>query len=215
MDFFYEKKRFYITFVIFLIFLLLPNIFSILTLSYPIWLQFILSVIIMLLFLKMYLNDFKEGFADFKAHFIKYIGIVLLFVIIWFILNLACNYVISAGLNQQIPNNGLSEYLFTNHTFYFIILSFIISPIMESTFIPMSFHKIINSKYAYYAICSFAYGILYVIFSIKNPMQLLYIFSYSITGFLISYMYDKYKNIMLPILFKIMMAVVFLITFIP
>lgn len=207
------EKKFLLTICLFFINLLLPNIFSIFSLKLPISIQLFFSLIVLFLFLNIYKNDYKKSLQEFFNKPFKYIGIVFLSFIIYFVLNIIIDAAISYGLNISVPNNSSSDILYRLNPLYFIILTIFISPIIESTFIPLSFHKILSNKFFYYVICSFLYGMLYVVFSLKNPLQLFYILSYAILGFIISYLYNKYENIILPIMFKIISGVLFLLTY--
>lgn len=208
------EKKFFITICLFFFNLLLPNIFSLLSLQCPLIVQLLLSVTVMIIFIAIYKDDFRDSLKDFAKKPFKYIGIALLAFVIYFVSNILINSAISYGFNTSVPNNTSSDLLYKSNPIYFIFLTLCISPVIESSFIPMSFYKILKNKTFYYLICSILYGTLYVVFSLKTPLQLLYIISYAILGFIISYLYDRYKNILLPILIKIISGVLFLLTYI-
>ena len=78
---------------------------------------------------------------------------------------------------------------------YQIVLGVVLAPIVEEGLFRGLLKKIFKNKYAFLVISSVFFGAMHITFDIANPMELLYIFSYSISGLALAYNYEKTDNL--------------------
>ena len=109
--------------------------------------------------------------------------------------------------NIDIPNKTVLYQVQQQAPIYWILSVLFISPIMETLVIPVSFYELFsNKKTCYFLMSTLLYGLFYVMFSIKVPLQLFYVISYGIVGAGISLIYYKKNNIYLPLIIKFLYA---------
>lgn len=189
----YNRKISLITVLIFILSLTFPNILTLINIDISNNIIFIIQIIIYMIVIMINKDNIKNELnKEVKAiNLLKHSVISYLILIVSTTL---VNYFIVNSFNVNLETNLLfSEYL-KNYPITFIILLFL-SPLYEVLFMTISLKNIIKDEKIYLILSSIIYGIISVIFSIKVPLQSLFIISYSIFGFAISYLYLKTKNI--------------------
>ena len=83
---------------------------------------------------------------------------------------------------------------------YTIIVTTLIAPILEELVFRLSFRKIFkHTNILFIFFSGLLFGLMHVLGSLENLIDLLFIIPYSIPGFMFAYLYTKEKNIFLPI----------------
>lgn len=151
----------------------------------------IISVIILYCVLKETLKrDIKYYFKNFKQYF-KY-GICFLFVfeMIILIVTGCISLVVGNTSNNEIELDKLQDWSLR-------IQAIMLAPFIEECMFRGLIKKIIKNKYIFLIISSVFFGAMHVILvsTPTEPLQYLYIISYSISGFALAYNYEKTGNL--------------------
>ncbi len=154
--------------------------------------EFILLGIIMLIYRKDIVHDFKN-FK--KCHFGSYIRYWFIFLGLMLISSIMINMFthISTSSNQEIIEDTFSKApIFTT------ILTILCAPILEELVFRLSFRKMFKTDILFIIFSGLFFGFMHV--SEPNSfLELLYIIPYSIPGFIFAYTLKKSKNIFVPI----------------
>lgn len=209
------KKKAFLAIVVFLINFLLPNIFSMLGMSFPIFLQMFFNLLVTFLLIQIFLDELKFSVSDFKKNLKKYLLRILVCTIIAIIGNTLLNAMIGSIFNIELPNNQLLNGVFDVAPLYFLLSVIFISPLMETLIIPVAFYNIVGEKkWQYILASSLVLGLFYVLFSFKQPLQLLFFVSYMLYGCIFCWNYYKTKNIFIPLIIKALLAIVMSLSYI-
>lgn len=154
--------------------------------------ELILVFIIILIYRKKIINDFK----NFKnCHFINYIRYWLIAITLMLISNIIINMItgIDTSTNQEIIVNTLKK-----APIYTAVLTIIIAPILEELVFRLSFKKMFKTNIIFIITSGLFFGFMHVS-DPKSLIELIYIIPYSIPGFIFAYTLTKSNNIMVPI----------------
>lgn len=160
----------------------------------------IIFIIVVFLFRKTLINDFK----DFKTNFKSYIKIIIKYWLIgmgiMILTNFLINYVFFQGsmaLNEAANRESLIKY-----PIYSIITLVILGPISEELIFRANFKNSIKNEKLFLIITAFLFGGMHLLAyfdsmqSISSSWpQLLYLIPYTALGFVFGYVYLKTKNI--------------------
>lgn len=138
---------------------------------------------------KKYIKNFKNYFKNYFKYWGMAFGMMLLSNIL--IVTLFPN---STATNQEIVNAT-----FNQAPIYMIISAVIFAPILEELIFRFSIRKMFNSDKLFIIVSGLIFGSLHVIGSFETFQDLLYIIPYSIPGFVFAYTLVKSKNIFVPI----------------
>lgn len=159
--------------------------------------EIVLTLIIIYIYKKDFIPNFKDYIKNFKSYLSKYIKY-------WFIMSsfmILSNIVITMFTTTNISNNQQSIIdSLKQFPVYTIIATIIIAPILEELVFRLSFRKIFSHTNILFIIFSgLLFGSMHVLGSINKPIDLLFIIPYSIPGFIFAYTLKKSNNIFVPI----------------
>lgn len=149
----------------------------------------------------IYKNDMLDDWKDFKKNWKKYIDEYLKYWIILLILMFLSNTFIMIIQNlchhsKEIATNEKSvRSLISSFPIYMFISTVVLGPLEEEIVFRKTCKKMFTDRWVYLIFSALLFGLMHVVFSMKEPFDILYIISYSIPGFIFAYIYDKSKNI--------------------
>ena len=158
------------------------------------------STLVLIIFL-IYKHDMLKDWNDFKKNWKNYFEDYIKYWIILLILMYASNAVILliqklANHSQDIASNEEAVRKLINHyPIYMVISAILLGPLEEEIVFRKTFKKIFRNKWVFIILSGLFFGLMHVILTMKEPIDLLYIISYSIPGFIFAYVYDKSKNL--------------------
>lgn len=175
-----------------------PNNLSILFKSiYLLTYEISLTLIIVYIYRKDIIPNFKDFIKNNITYFKKYIKYWFLMLILMIVSNL----IVTLFTTSEIATNQKSiiETLKMAPIYTFIITVFV-APILEELIFRLSFRKIFyKSNILFIFFSGLIFGSMHVISTCENLIDLLFIIPYSIPGFIFAYVYTKCKNICVPI----------------
>ena len=154
-----------------------------------------------LIIIYIYRKDFIPNFKNFKQNFSKYLNKYFKYWFIMYFIMIISNLIITLFTTTDISKNQQSiiEAL-TEAPFYTIIITMIIAPIIEELVFRLSFKKMFaHTNFLFIFFSGIFFGMIHVISSLDNLVNLLFIIPYSIPGFMFAYLYTKSENIFVPI----------------
>ncbi len=164
---------------------------------YMILYQLILTLIIIYIYRKDFIPNFKDFVKNNIEYFKKYIKF-------WFIalgLIILSNYIITPFTTSNVSENQQAIVgLLNKIPIYTFIITVIIAPILEESVFRLSFRKIFaHNNVLFILISGLVFGSMHVLGSLSNTIDLLFIIPYSIPGMIFAYCYTKSNNIFIPI----------------
>lgn len=163
---------------------------------YLILYEVFLTLIIVYIYRKDFIPNFKDFIKNNITYFKKYIKY-------WFImlgLMVTSNLIITmftttmTSENQQAIVDTLGK-----APIYTFILTVFVAPILEELVFRLSFRKMFKHTNILFILFSgLFFGGMHVLGTLSNPIDLLFIIPYSIPGFIFAYIYSKSKNICIP-----------------
>lgn len=162
--------------------------------------EMIVFLIVVFLFRKTLITDFKDFKKNFKSYFKIIIKYWLIGMGIMILANFLINYVFFKGsipVNEQLNRDSLLKY-----PIYSIITLVILGPISEEIIFRANFRNSIKNDKLFIIITSLLFGAMHLLAyfdtlqSIASSwQQLLYLIPYTALGFVFAYVYIKTKNI--------------------
>ena len=153
-----------------------------------------------LIIVYIYKKDFIPNFKDFLKNNIKYFKKYIKYWFIMLGLMILSNLIITmftttiTSENQQALVDTLGK-----APIYTFIITVFIAPILEELVFRLSFKKIFKHTNILFIVFSgLFFGGMHVLGTLSNPIDLLFIIPYSIPGFIFAYIYSKSKNICIP-----------------
>lgn len=164
---------------------------------YIICYQSILTLIIIYIYRKNFIPDFKDFKKNFKTYIDKYIKYWFLMLGLMFLSNI----IITRFTTVEVAENQETIIELLNKLpIYTIITTVVIAPFLEELVFRLSFRKIFAKTNILFILFSgLVFGSMHVLGTCKNFIDLLFIIPYSIPGFIFAYIYSKSKNICIPI----------------
>lgn len=178
--------------IILLFFVIYEIIYSLLSLFLSSMIaEIITSLCILLIFAFIYRKNIINDFKNIKN--IKHIKKYILIFLIIYIINYLINYVIYkyigiTSMNEEIVRSNIKNY----HVIYLIQL-LILAPCYEELIFRLSFKDLTKNKYLYSIITGFIFALIHV--TSGGKLQYLYLITYSISGFMLGYVYKDSNNI--------------------
>lgn len=158
------------------------------------------EVILTLIIIYIYRKNFIPNFKDFIKNNIKYFKKYIKYWFLMLGLMIASNAIIimftttTTSNNQQIIIDTLAK-----APIYTFIVTVFIAPILEELVFRLSFRKIFaHTNFLFIFFSGLLFGSMHVIGTLENLVDLLFIIPYSIPGFIFAYIYTKSKNICVP-----------------
>ena len=163
---------------------------------YLILYEVILTLIIIYIYRKNFIPDFKDFIKNNVTYFKKYIKYWFLMLGLMIISNLIVTMFTTTEIsqNQETIVNLLGE-----APIYTFILTVFTAPILEELVFRLSFRKMFaHTNLLFIFFSGLFFGSMHVISSYESIVDLLFIIPYSIPGFIFAYIYTKSKNICVP-----------------
>ncbi len=173
---------------------ILPNICK----KILLYLNDIIYIVIILL---LYKKEIKKGIDDLKNNFsnraLLSVKCWALGCILMVMSSVIINYFLSqnAPLNEQIIRTNIKKV-----PIYMIFSCSIVAPILEEMTFRQSLYGLIKNKWIFIISSGAIFGLLHVIGSYNNILNLLYIIPYGVMGSCFAFLLSKTNNITLPII---------------
>ena len=162
---------------------------------YTLLLDFIIAVLLIIVFRKTLISNFKDMKKNHKQYFTTYIKY-------WFValgIMMISNLFIMLFTNTDLSNNEqIIRQTFKQNPIYIFITAVILAPVIEELVFRQSFRNIITNNWLFIIISGLVFGSLHVITSYETPTDLLYLIPYSAPGIIFAYTLVKSKNIFVP-----------------
>jgi len=158
--------------------------------------QILMTLVIVYIYNKIIITDFKIFIKNNIKYFKEYIKYWFLMLI----LMISSNLIVTLFTSTDVANNQetIIETLKVAPVYTFIITVFV-APILEELVFRLSFRKIFNNNILFILLSGLVFGSMHVIGTCEHLIDLLFIIPYSIPGFIFAYVYTKSKNICVPI----------------
>lgn len=158
--------------------------------------QILMTLVIVYIYKKTIITDFKIFIKNNIKYFKEYIKYWFLMLI----LMISSNLIVTFFTTTDIANNQntIIETLKVAPIYTFILTVFV-APILEELVFRLSFRKIFNNNILFILLSGLVFGSMHVIGTCEHLIDLLFIIPYSIPGFIFGYVYTKCKNICIPI----------------
>lgn len=156
-----------------------------------------LTLIIIYIYKKDIIPNFKDFIKNNIKYFKKYIKYWFLMLGLMIFSNLIVTFFTTTDIanNQDAIINTLKE-----APIYTFIMTVFLAPILEELVFRLSFRKMFPKWDILFIIVSgLVFGSMHVIGTVTHLIDLLFIIPYSIPGFIFAYVYTKSKNIFIPI----------------
>lgn len=158
------------------------------------------QVLLTSLIIYIYRKDFIPNFKDFIKNNITYFKKYIKYWFIMLVLMIGSNAIITMFTTTNISNNqeSIIETLKLAPIYTFIMTVFI-APILEELVFRLSIRKIFaHTNILFILVSGLIFGSMHVLGTCENLIDLLFIIPYSIPGFIFAYIYTKSKNICIP-----------------
>lgn len=158
--------------------------------------QILMTLVIVYIYKKTIITDFKVFIKNNIKYFKEYIKYWFLMLI----LMISSNLIVTFFTTTDIANNQetIIETLKVAPIYTFILTVFV-APILEELVFRLSFRKIFSNNILFILLSGLVFGSMHVIGTCQHLIDLLFIIPYSIPGFIFAYVYTKSKNICVPI----------------
>ena len=154
-----------------------------------------------LIIIYIYRKDIIPNFKDFIKNNIKYFKKYIKYWFLMLILMIGSNLIVTFFTTTDIAANqeSIIDTLKKAPIYTFIITVFV-APILEELVFRLSFRKIFpKTDILFIFFSGLIFGGMHVIGTLEHLVDLLFIIPYSIPGFIFAYVYTKSKNICVPI----------------
>ena len=154
--------------------------------------NFLLMLILLFIFKKKIIGDFK----DFKDNFNRNIDIGFKYWFIGMLLMVGSNLVIMILTPNKVSNNeDAVRSLIEASPYLSLIVTAIFAPILEELVFRVGLRESFKSKYIFCLASGLIFGLLHVIFSYTSLIDFLYVIPYGSLGFVFAMMLYDTKNI--------------------
>lgn len=159
------------------------------------------EAIVTLIIIYIYKKDFIPNFKDFKKHFKEYVDKYIKYWFLMLGLMFLSNIIITNFTSSEVAENQEAIVdLLKGFPIYTIIITTLIAPIEEELVFRLSFRKIFaHTNFIFILFSGLFFGSMHVIGAFESLSDLLFIIPYSIPGFIFAYVYTKTNNICVPI----------------
>lgn len=164
---------------------------------YLLFYEISLTLIIVYIYRRDFIPNFKEFKKNISTYFNKYFKYWILLVGLMGLSNIIItNFTTTmTSENQQTIIELLGQ-----APIYTIIITMFVAPILEELVFRLTLRKIFaHTNILFIFFSGLLFGSMHVLGSLENLVDLLFIIPYSIPGFIFAYLYTKEKNIFLPI----------------
>lgn len=158
-----------------------------------------ISISFMLILYLIYRKDFKKDIKDYKKNIKEYLILGIKAWILTVLIMIISNFIISMFYTSSSTNEVKVQNYLKIYPIYMIFSAIIYAPFTEETIYRKCLKNTISNKYLYIIISGLIFGLLHTLGNISNTKELLYIIPYGVMGSGFAYLYEKKKNILLPI----------------
>ena len=157
------------------------------------------EVVITVIILYIYRKDTIPNFKDLKSNIKEYINKYIRYWFLMLGLMILSNAIITIFTTTKISNNqsDIVE-LLGSYPVYTLITTVLLAPIIEELIFRLSIRKIFKNDILFIAMSGLIFGSMHVLGNTNSMIDLLFIIPYSIPGFMFAYIYTKSKNICIP-----------------
>lgn len=176
----------------------LPSLIKIL---YSIIYGILIICLLVLLFNKSLIHDFKDLKLNHKKYFsgcFKYylIGLAIMYI---------SNFIIMFIINKNMVNNEETiRNMFQVNPIYVYISAVFLAPFTEELVFRKCLNNIFPNKYIFITMSGLIFGYLHISSSLNSLFDIIYIIPYASLGVVFAYIFDKTKNIYVSIGFHTM-----------
>lgn len=157
--------------------------------------------IILLIYNKKIVKDYKDMKKNNLKYFNKYIKYWLCGLFIMMVSNLLINLLVS---NSLPSNEQTIRETFNISPLYIFFEAVIYAPIVEELVFRLSIKKIFSNKWAFVILSGLIFGSMHVFGNFNNLADLLYIIPYSAPGIVFALMLKDSDNILVPMSFHLL-----------
>jgi len=161
----------------------------------------IYEIILTLIIVYIYRKDVIPNFKDFIKNNITYFKTYIKYWFLMLFLMISSNLIVTMFTKNEIATNQETIIeLLGKVPVYTFIVSVLVAPILEELVFRLSFRKIFaytDSLFIFFS--GLIFGGIHVISTVEHITDFLFIIPYSIPGFIFAYVYTKAKNICVPI----------------
>ncbi len=162
-----------------------------------IYLSLFSNIMLAITLIIIYFKDLKKEWLKFKSNAFKNLDIGVKYWLVGLIGMMISNVILGIFVRQQAANEELVQQMLKALPWVMIINTGVLAPIIEEICFRKTFYDALRKKNRWVFILSsgFFFGALHVIFSIRTPLDLLFIIPYSSLGIAFAYMYDKTESV--------------------
>lgn len=153
--------------------------------------DFILLIILSIIYFKSLKNDFK----DLKGNLYKYMDIAVKYWLIGLVVMMISNVTIGIMTSAEAVNEETVQELIHSSKYLSIITIGVMAPIIEELTFRKAFRDIFKNDLIFILTSGLVFGALHVVLSFNSLWDLLYIIPYSSLGIAFAATYSKTKNI--------------------
>lgn len=159
------------------------------------------DALLTLIIIYIYRKNFIPNFKDLKKHFKEYVDKYIKYWFLMLGLMFLSNIIITNFTTNEVADNQQAIVdLLKSFPLYTVIITVLIAPIEEELVFRLSFRKIFaKTNFIFILFSGLFFGSMHVIGSFESLTDLLFIIPYSIPGFIFAYLYTKTNNICVPI----------------
>lgn len=167
------------------------------------------EIILLVIIVLYYRHSLINGFKNLAKHFDEYARFGIKWWMIGLFIMVTANLLI-ANLTPipKAQNEVLIDTMIKQTPFFMLFSAGFYAPIVEELVFRKSLHKIIKTPGLFIFLSGTLFGLLHVLSSMTSLYDLFYIIPYGALGYCFAYMYDKTKNIALPISIHMMHNVI-------
>ena len=168
-----------------------------LTSSQELMLTLFSDFILVIILIIMYFKTLKEDFKKIKGNFYNMIDTGIKYWLIGLVVMMVSNIIIGLFIKEAQAGNeqGVQEMIQSSTIFLSVITIGILAPIIEELTFRKAFKDVFKNKWAFILCSGLIFGSLHVILSLNSLWDLFYIIPYSSLGIAFGYMYAKTDNI--------------------
>lgn len=159
------------------------------------------DALLTLIIIYIYRKNFIPNFKDLKKHFKEYVDKYIKYWFLMLGLMFLSNIIVTNFTTNEVADNQQAIIdLLKSFPLYTVIITVLIAPIEEELVFRLSFRKIFaHTNLIFILFSGLFFGSMHVIGSFESLTDLLFIIPYSIPGFIFAYLYTKTNNICVPI----------------
>jgi len=178
--------------------------------NFKILLMFLSNFLLLIAIAFIYNESLKKDYKDFKRNHHKYMAKCFKIFIVGLVLFVLVNVLISVIFDIfNINYNNLFRFneVYLNEPILFIVLNFIYYPIIEELVFKKTLKEILKNKWVFIILSGLINACFIRLFFFQNKFDLIYIIPEAILLISFSYMYYKFDNIIVPIIYRMIYAI--------